>query len=115
MSNEQVDPQSEVDLTLDNLSDENNIGYLGLMAANLLKSTGIAAFAIDGLGNIVAVNPTRVFIDADAIMPPPGKNPIKVKPVIFDGRPQQVAQDSDGVWWEVSFEDPEKRENEENG
>lgn len=102
----------EFDLTLDTLSQPESIGYLGVLAANLLNSTGCANFVVDEDGSIVLVNPTRVFFDSSVLIPPRGKVPKLVRPVLMDGRPAQVAIKEDGSIWEVEYVDEEEMENE---
>ena len=99
------DNASEADeaLTLETLQKPENVGYLGVQAASLLQTIGCAAFVADESGNIIVVNPTKVFIDKSAFEPlKEGEQWVKSRPVVFEGRPQQVMLDSDGVWWEVT-------------
>lgn len=95
------------DLTLENIAQPECIGYIGAVAAKSLNEAGCAVFVVDSDGSIVLVNPTRAFFDHSALTTPPGKKAVMTRPVIMDGRPQQVALREDGSFWEVELVDDE--------
>ena len=104
MSEDLATSDVEEDLSLDTLSRPENVGYLGTLAAGLLASTGSVTFVVDTNGKIILVNHTKVLIDCSVFTVPPGKTPVKTRPLVLDGRPQQVVLDDKGVWWEVEFQ-----------
>jgi hypothetical protein len=95
------------DLTLNELETLDSIVELGRQAASMLRSFGSVSFLIDESGNVRLANPLMVFFDHQLAHPPDGVEPVFVRPILTQARPQFVAKKPDGSLWEVEYPRPE--------
>lgn len=97
-----MDEDEVQDLTLPNLDTVDAIFELGRQTASMLKSFGSASFLVDEQGAVRLVNPLLVFFDHRASNVPETE-PVFVRPILTNGRPQFVAKKPDGSLWEVEY------------
>ena len=102
---EEAVPERVEDLTLANISSVASVVYLGKVAAAQLLSFGTCTLIADERGDIRALNPHNVFVDAQTSHPPEGIEPTFVRPILTNRRPQYVARKEDGSLWEVEYQD----------
>lgn len=108
------DVLEEKDLTLDNIDTADSIVQLGRTAASMLMSFGTATFVLDEQGGVRLASPYQVYINEEVAHPPEGVEPVYVRPIITNRKPQYVAKMSDGSLWEVEFPNPKLDEPDES-
>ena len=113
MSDPKAAPETK-DLTLRDLETTDALVELGRNAVEMLKSFGTSTFLLDEQGKVRVANPLHVYIDDRMAHPPEGVEPVFVRPILTDGKPQYVAKKPDGSLWEVEYRIPEAAEEEEN-
>lgn len=98
-------PEREEDLTLQNINSVAAVVHLGKVAGSQLLSFGTCTLIADEQGYIRVLNPHSVFVDSEAAHPPEGVEPVFVRPILTNRRPQFVARKEDGSLWEVEYQD----------
>lgn len=102
---ELADPEEEgEDLTLENIASADAVVYLGKIVVTQLLSFGTCTLIADEQGSIRTLNPYSVFVDGDAAHPPEGVEPVFVRPILTQRRPQYVARKEDGTLWEIEYQ-----------
>jgi hypothetical protein len=99
--------EEAVELDALTLASPAGVVALGQMAATSLQAFGTCTFILDEQGKVRIVNHFHVFVSAEAAYPPPGQEPVFVRPVLTNKKPQYVAvRPEDGSVWEVEFQTP---------